>query len=194
MTGVDMLPTILTIDGEYFDYTDPEHSRFGIRAVAHGLSNTCRFTGQCKRFYSVAQHSLLVSMLLEAYTTYEQLAGLLHDGAEAFMVDVPRPLKYMLPDYRDIEARVDRSVLNRFGIAYPVLPVVKQADRCALYLEQRELMAPHKDKWDVETEFYGMEYDFQKLQRWLDEMTPVEAKAQFIIRYNDLTGSNEPLT
>lgn len=169
---------IQTVSGHYFDYLAPETSIFSIEDIGHALSHLCRFAGQCREFYSVAQHCVLVSRLVP---TEIALFGLLHDAAEAFMVDIPRPLKQLLPDYKSIEAKVERAVLERFGAPYPMDPLIHTADRVALFIEQRDLMPPNDGKWP-----------------WIDDIRddpgyariwPLEprfAKTQFLNRYHEL--------
>src|SRR5258708_39476115 len=86
-------PTIMLHSGAWFDFCAPASSCFNIEDIAHGLANICRYAGQCKRFYSVAEHSILVSQTAKGFE-YE---ALLHDAAEAFVGDISRPLKQMLP-------------------------------------------------------------------------------------------------
>lgn len=100
--------TILTADGAYFDYDAPDPATVSLNAVARGLANTCRFGGQCNRFYSVAEHSIWVSRIVPPE---HAMAGLFHDAAEAFIVDMPKPLKEILPDYKIVEKRVDTVML-----------------------------------------------------------------------------------
>ena len=105
-------PTITLRSGAEFDLLDPWGSSFTLSDVAHGLAHICRYAGQCSGFYSVAEHSILVSEV----ATGCELQALMHDAAEAFLGDVTRPLKQLLPDYKKIETDVEAAVLARFGI------------------------------------------------------------------------------
>lgn len=137
-------PTILLASGNYFDMLNPEGSAFTIGDVARGLSNVCRFAGQCERFYSVAEHSVYVSMIAPPEHAY---AALMHDAAEAFIGDVTKPLKELLPEYRALEKRVEAAVFARFDVPTPMPPSVKEADVVMLATEQLQLMR-NRDDWD----------------------------------------------
>lgn len=82
-------PMIMLASGAYFDLLDPWGSEFTIEDVAHGLAHTCRYAGQCREFYSVAEHSINVADVSDGF----EIEALLHDAAEAFIGDVTRPLK-----------------------------------------------------------------------------------------------------
>jgi uncharacterized protein len=130
-------PTIRTRVGAGFDFDDPEGSDVVLADIAHALGNLCRFTGHTRWFYSVAEHSVHASHLVPAG---DAAAALLHDAVEAYVGDVSRPLKSLLPGYREIEARVERAILGRFGVPSPLPASVRRADAQMLVLEQRIAM------------------------------------------------------
>ena len=168
-------PTILLQSGEYFDFLDPEHSKFTIGDIAHGLSMICRFAGQCRQFYSVAEHSVLASHNVDPRFAFQ---ALMHDAAEAFIGDVSKPLKDLLPEYRAIERRIEAAVLGRFQISLPLAPEVKAIDVKMLVTEQRLLMR-NRDDWAYTR---GQEPLNIELRCW----RPAGAEATFLARFHDL--------
>ncbi len=139
-----MKPVIQTFSGGVIDFADPENSQFRIEDIAHGLANTCRYSGQCNRHYSVATHSVIVSLFVPDHL---QLEALLHDATEAFMADIPTPLKQLLPDYQFIENRMDMAFRKQFGLPAKMSPEVKRADHIALAIEKPILMGSSKIHW-----------------------------------------------
>lgn len=136
-------PTILTRGGSYFDLLDPHGSRIEIEDIAHALSNLCRFTGHTHMFYSVAEHSWWCSMIV---SRSDALAALMHDAAEAFVGDVSRPLKSLIPDFRRIEHVVQSAICARFGLSLELPATVKEADLLMLASEQLHCMRS-SDRW-----------------------------------------------
>lgn len=144
-----MTPTILTIEGEYFDFTAPEKWRGSIRTVAHALAHICRFGGHTRRFYSVAQHCVLMSYLVPPE---HALHALLHEAGEPFAGDMPAPLKMLLPEYKALEKRIEAAVLTRFNL-HPKLPdCIKRAD---LVLLARAESGPGPSSGPVGASFGG---------------------------------------
>lgn len=148
-----MKPEIITHSGKMFDFVNPHPDQICIEDIAHALSNICRFTGHTKFFYSVAQHSIFTSYIVPKP---HKLAALLHDAAEAYINDIAKPLKQILPDYAAIEERVERVIFAKFGVPYPLPDCVKRADLVMLATEQRDVLANGGEPWlaDVEPDKY----------------------------------------
>ncbi len=168
-------PTIMLRSGAWFDFCAPTECAFTIEDIAHGLSNICRYSGQCSSFYSVAEHSLLVSQVAEGF----EFEALLHDAAEAFLGDITRPLKQMLPEYRRIEREVENAILQRFDVPMPLPPEVKQADLRVLAAEQRQIMPRGTDGWVRGQKVLPADVVVQHL-------APDEAKRVFLARFEAL--------
>lgn len=173
-------PTILLSTGRYFDFTNPEP--LSIEEVAHSLSHLCRYNGHCKQFYSVAQHSVIVSTLLPPDL---QLWGLLHDAVEAVVGDMAGPLKRLIPEYKAIENRCEAVILAGFGLQSTMPPEVKRADLIALRTEQRDLMHKEGGLW---TCLDGIEPSQEVITAWPAEV----ARSRFIAMYRSLTNSAMP--
>lgn len=177
---VDVGPSIMLHSGAWFDFCAPSASQFTIDDVAHGLANICRYSGQCNRFYSVAEHSLLVSEVAEGFE-YE---ALLHDAAEAFLGDITRPLKQMLPEYKKIEAEVENAIFSRFGIEGKIPPEVKRADLRVLAAEQQQIMPCDTDSW-------LKNQDIRPAPVTICHLSPDQAKQAWLERFHSLRLSRE---
>jgi len=140
---------IQTHTGKAFDLVNPSPDAVDLRDIAHALGHICRFTGHTRLPYSVAHHSLLVADLVEPE---HRLQALLHDAHEAYVGDLSTPLKWLLPDFRMVEARVWRAVAAAFDIDPELHPSVKAADRTMLMTERRDLLAPCGQAWAPEFE------------------------------------------
>lgn len=100
---------IQTATGGQFWPMDPQPDEIDINDIAHALAMLCRFGGHCLRFYSVAEHSVLLS---HAVPPEHALWALLHDATEGYLVDMPRPIKAFLPGYKEAEAGIVRAVIE----------------------------------------------------------------------------------
>lgn len=122
-----------------------------IEDIAHALSLQCRFAGHTRGHYSVGQHSLHVAEYLRdrGEPAPVVLWGLLHDASEAYLTDIPRPLKRLpaFAFYREAERRALATICDRFGLPTGEPPVVKYADGVLLATEARDLMAPLHPEW-----------------------------------------------
>lgn len=117
-----------TYTGRKFWPMDPRSDEIFIEDIAHSLSLQCRYAGHCLRFYSVAEHSVHLARHLRWQGVDVALWALLHDASEAYLVDVPRPVKPHLPGYKEAEAKVMAAVCERFGLAAEMPAVVHDAD------------------------------------------------------------------
>lgn len=175
-------PTILLQSGACFDILDPANSPFTIEDIAHGLSNTCRFAGQCAAFYSVAEHCVLASHVVAPEFA---LQTLMHDAAEAFIGDVTRPLKSILPEYKAIERRIQAAIMQRFDIADWNVPEVKEIDLAMLATEQLAMMPTHGLDWTV---LAGVTPAPMEIAFW----RPHTAREAFLERFAELSGWTNP--
>jgi hypothetical protein len=128
----------MTRRGGRLHYRDPQPEDIDIKDIAHSLSQLCRFTGHCEPFYSVAQHSVLVS---EEVPREHKLAGLLHDAVEAYIGDIASPLKWELgPRVHELEDGIARVIFAKYGVPWPMHACIKRADLGLLATEGRDLM------------------------------------------------------
>lgn len=176
---------IETSDGKLIDVFKFRPEDYDLNVVASSLSKLCRFNGHCTRFYSVAEHAVLVArMMYEQFVDrsydyvldipYEPLDreaalkvalwGLHHDDAEAYVGDTVRPLK--TNNHRSLEANILRGCASALDLSWPVYPVVKRFDDVALAVEARLLMMSGGKHWSwieevseetyVRIMYYGM--------------------------------------
>jgi hypothetical protein len=148
---------IETASGKQLHIANPV---FDIEDIAYSLSNICRYTGHCKRFYSVAEHSALVSEIM-GLIGGSPLEGLLHDATESVLADVSSPIKALLPDYKRLETYLDTAVRAQFNLPPSPTPECKRADTIALYIETQKLVPSMGTDWpcfddDIKNEGNGM--------------------------------------
>lgn len=120
---------IQTFSGHMFDVFNPDKQKIELRDIAHALSMLCRYGGHAHQFYSVAEHSVLMSDYFNDRGEYDLArAALLHDATEAYMGDVVRPLKSKFPLYRQVESALQWRIFDKFGLAWEIPAEVKDAD------------------------------------------------------------------
>jgi uncharacterized protein len=169
-----------TNTGGVIDLVSPDPKQITIEDIATGLSNVCRFNGQLATWYSVAEHSIRVAELVPKHY---KLQALLHDATEAYICDVPTPLKRMLGvAYADVEARLAAAIGAKFGVNLNNLPqAVKDADRVMVVSE--------RDAFQLVPREWGPEYEnvlrYPRLER--SYYTPNQASAAFLKLFHELT-------
>jgi 5'-deoxynucleotidase YfbR-like HD superfamily hydrolase len=184
MHTVSLPPTryISTFLGNRFHPDGPHIDRIDLEDIAHGLAYQCRFNGQTRAFYSVAQHSVLVASVLPPDL---HRAALLHDAAEAYLGDMVKPLKRLLPEFGRIEAGVTQLIAQAFGVEFgadhaqatplqrQILEAIKRADMVALATEKRDLMPHSVEPWSY---LQGID----PLPQCIDPLPPAQAKQAFL--------------
>lgn len=191
-----------TLSGKAFYPLAPRADDLDIRDIAHSLAMQCRYNGHVRRFYSVAEHCVLMSdhvlgsKLATAELTTNQLAlwALLHDAPEAYIGDMVRPLKLQMPEFRDAGDRIMAVIASRFslvggtthrledgssGLTLP--PEVKAIDTRILLDERSALLATPPRDWAVgEIEPLGV-----TIRAW----EPSIAKWEYLVRFQALQGA-----
>lgn len=130
---------IRTFNGKYVDVFNPDIDTIDIIDIAHALSNTCRFGGHTYQFYSVAQHSAQVASL-NMVPDELKLTALLHDATEAYMCDIPRPIKRNLQEYKKVEDKLMEYIAKKFNLVYPFPDIIKAADNYMLEFEHKHII------------------------------------------------------
>jgi hypothetical protein len=125
---------IRTVTGKYVNILEPTPDMICIEDIAHSLANQSRFGGHLSQFYTVAQHCLNCVYLIEGDRSLK-FQALLHDASEAYLLDMPKPIKNLLPDYQIIEDRLMKVIAQKFRFKYPVSQRVKRVDTVMLEME-----------------------------------------------------------
>lgn len=167
-----------TASGKSFHPTKPSVEIIDIGDIAHALSNLCRFAGHTKHFYSVAQHSVIVAAIvkMKGGSKRDQLHGLLHDATEAYLTDVPTPVKRLLPDYKTIEEKVYVCIAEKFGLDQALPKIVHMADGIALATEAEALML-NSHRWKLP-------HDPEDIE--ITNLPPIRARRMFLKKFGEL--------
>lgn len=167
--------------GKPFWPLDPRPGDIDIRDIAWSLSMQCRFAGHSLVFYSVAEHSWLVSHAVPAsYALY----GLLHDATEAYLQDLVQPIKNDIPSYRAHEDRLWQCIAQRFGLSPDIPDVVKEIDRRMLATEKRDILSTSERDWQLDAVPLD-DVDIVGISPW-------HAYRDFLSRFRELTRQRYP--
>ena len=173
---------IATHTGKQWYLENPRPEDVCIEDIAHGLSHVCRFGGQCRTFYSVAEHSVRMA---EAITLSHEnvdpklvMLALLHDATEAYLGDIVRPLKQLLPAYKIIEKRTEEAIMIGLGLAEIIPPTsaIKGWDDVLLMTERRDLVNHCNHDWTPRA---------MPLKEKINPWSSTRAKDVFLRLYNE---------
>jgi hypothetical protein len=174
--SADAAGWIQTYTGKRFCPTKFELADFDISDIANALARQCRYAGHCLRFYSVAEHCVHVC---DKASPENQLAALMHDASEAYLVDIPRPIKPLLVGYAGIEASIMSALAERYKFEWPLPSEVKHLDAAIITDERAQNMALSHEVWETTLPAIGAE-----LQFW----APEKASFEFLARFYRLGG------
>lgn len=167
-------PWISTYTGHKIDMYEPQESEINIEDIARGLSQCNRFGGQLRYPVSVAYHSAVVAKFAPDNLKF---AALMHDASEAYLVDIPTPIKQLFPVYYEIEERLMRVIAKRFQFNYDDVKLTRQWDWAACCTEARQLQIGGVETWKEKLDFLDYEYK---------EITPSHAYSIFMIEFDRL--------
>jgi len=165
-TNIDGAPagSIRTNSGTFVNVFDTNPDSIKIEDIAHALSRLPRFGGHLNRHYSVAQHSVLCAEM--AKTKKEKKAALLHDGSEAYLLDMPTPIKARMGEYKQYEDKLMTIIFKKYDLEWPLSNNIKKIDRKMLLIEWDNLAIN----------------DNKEFKCW----TPNKAKKEFLKLYKQL--------
>jgi hypothetical protein len=160
-------------NGRIFNFAKPETTPLCVDDIAWGLSHEYRYSNQSHHLITVAQHSVCASQ--ETTIPQEYRMGILfHDASEAVMRDLSSPLKKMLPDYRELETKVQAAILNGLGIEPAPEELIKEVDEKRVTWEMGWIFNP-----DVKP-------GVNQVELW----SPSRARSEFLSRYWKLQAYN----
>ena len=174
--------SITLADGQPFDFDDVTRFVPTPFLIAHGLSNVCRYGGQCPRPYTVAEHSVHVSHLVPPEYAFE---ALMHDASEAFIGDVVTPLKRKLPEYKKLEEELTTYINYCYTLPRSLSSIVKDADIEAYFYEHKMLFG-----FDFPAHASRHHNRTKPVKFYINNLLHYEARFAFLRRFEELTGHN----
>lgn len=152
-------PWIVTHSGTKFRLDKIEPKSINLEDIAHGLSYTCRYNGQCHSFFSVAEHSCLIAEYLarRGYSHDIVRQALLHDAAEAYVGDMVHPLKTLMPEFKAYEEMLMGKILRKFKLPAKLDPIIKETDVRISLNEKAVLFPSDYPRWELEDRFQPLE-------------------------------------
>lgn len=181
MTAIALTDGIRLLSGQMFDYNNPGADLVSIDDIAAALSKVCRFSGHLPYFYSVAQHAVNTSLIVDEEHAF---TALMHDTAEAFTNDLPTPLKIAIPIFKELEVKIEGAMSEQFGFQFPLPPEVRHADLQMLQIEKIHIKQDFSE-WEI---LNGIESDHLLSQVDITSWPAPYAQARFMARFLELSG------
>lgn len=176
--GVENLYTkdcIRTVSGIYVNVFEPTEDMIDIKDIAHALSMQVRFGGHLPTAYTVAQHSVMCARGVHGE---HKLTALLHDASEAYLLDIPSPIKSRLSYYKEIEDGLMKLISTKFNCIYPLPDEVKNVDKKMLEWEWNTIMlqqnhSPSLDTWSRNKAYKCFLADFKDYTHKTQQQSPL---------------------
>jgi len=168
--------SFFTNSGRAIDLGNLHPDDIDIDEIANALSNSCRYNGQTSRFYSVAEHSVLLCeyALDNGYSEGVQAVLLMHDASEAFCGDIVYHLKAKLPEFIALENKILKVIFDRYGLDDHHNDLIKKLDRAICIDEMYQLMG------GIDPQLFIQNPNIRPLNVLCEGLTPDEAKAKFL--------------
>ena len=185
----DNMATLETVSGRKIDVSNPNPEDIVIEDIAWALSRMPRFSGHSIPYvpYSVAQHCIQVAEDLKEYGPDVQLYGLLHDAAEAYINDLPSPVKH-IPEIHAVIKKLEDSLMTVIYNALKITPpteeqeaLVKIADKTQQAVEAYNFMYSRGKDWNLP------KVSFTKLQEFKEPMTSIDSYHYFLSYFEELS-------
>jgi len=165
----------LTYQGKTVAPMSPSLDDFDIVTIAHSLALKTRWNGQCISFYSVAQHCIHVADLVAPEF---KLKALFHEMDEVFLPDIPRPLKPLIPKWKDLALDHQTIGFEAMGLSQGIPIEVHHADNIMLATEARDLMRiDARARWG---------FDVSPAKMVIIPLSPHDAECEFLLKYDEL--------
>lgn len=172
---------IQTYSGLRFNFFNLKPDMVSVVDIAHALSNMCRFNGHTHTYYSVAEHSILLSRYVLETTGDRHKARnmLFHDATEAYLCDIPRPIKMNLPDYRALEKTIEKFIAQLYNLSYPHEDWLKELDNRMLKTEKYQVLSVTDIPWACDS--------LEVLPITIEFLKPEEAEYEFLNMFKELS-------
>lgn len=171
---------VQTYTGKPFYPLEPKAEDICLEDIAHALSLLCRFGGHVRRFYSVAEHCVLMSYAVDPENAKW---ALLHDATEAYVGDVVWPLKEELPEYKLAENEIMSLICDKYGLPREQPQQVKEYDRRIVIDERDALMATTQSPWPALEGYRPLGVEVRGVSPW-------QAEAMYTTRFIQLFNEN----
>ena len=157
-----------TFSGHRVSVMNPQTSQIHLGDIGYALAKQCRFNGHCDQFYSVAEHSVRGSVLAEEMCNKDAAREfLMHDATEAYLGDLIRPVKRMIPQFEDIEQGFWKAISDKFSLPYVHSEEVHYLDNVMVTWEKRDML-PFSEEWPNLPDINHLSLPIIRAWRWED--------------------------